>query len=349
MKFRTWINVITIILLALVVYLSWGQISEAWGLLGRVDLRIFVLMVPVQFFSYYAVGEVMFSYLRSKGELNNMSRWGMTRVALELNFVNHIIPVSGIAGFSYLGVVLKTHGVSVGRATMAQLIRYATMFVVFVMMILTSVIMLSFDQKVSRAIIIISAAFVMATVVSAVLVIYFISNRKRLVIFSNWLTRAVNKTIFKLSLGRKKQLLKLQKVEEFFTDIHQDYVEILSDKKILIRPFIWSLASNIFDVSLIFIAFLALGVFVNPATLIIACGISSFTAIFAATPGGSGVYEAIMIAFLASAGVSPDVAIAGTLLARATVLAGTIIFGFIFYQLTIHKYGTIKKPTNFHC
>jgi len=79
--------------------------------------------------------------------------------------------------------------------------------------------------------------------------------------------------------------------------------------------------------------------------LVVACGISSFTAIFAATPGGSGVYEAIMIAFLASAGVSPDVAIAGTLLARATVLAGTIIFGFIFYQLTIHKYGKIDKPT----
>lgn len=346
MKFRTWINIITIILLALVVYFSWGQISEAWGLLGKVDLRIFAMMVPVQFFSYYAVGEVMFSYLRSKGELNNMSRWGMTRVALELNFVNHIIPVSGIAGFSYLGVVLKTHGVSAGRATMAQLIRYATMFVVFVMMILTSVVVLAFDQKVSRAIIIICAAFVVATIVSAVLVIYFISNRRRLVIFSNWLTHTVNKTVFKLSLGRKKQLLKFQKVEKFFTDIHQDYIEILGDKKILIRPLIWSIASNIFDVSLIFIAFLALGAFVNPATLVIACGISSFIAIFAATPGGSGVYEAIMITFLASAGISPDVAIAGTLLARATVLAGTIIFGFIFYQLTINKYGKIKPSAN---
>jgi hypothetical protein len=344
MKFRTWLNIITTILLALVVFLSWSQISEAWGLLGKVDLRVYILMVPIQFFSYYAVGEVMFSYLRAKGELNSMSRWGMTRVALELNYVNHIIPVSGIAGFSYLGVVLKTHGVSAGRATMAQLIRYATMFVVFVLMILASVIALSFDQKVSRAIIIISAAFVIATIVSAVLIIYFVSSRKRLVVFSNWLTRTVNKVVFKLSFGKKQQILEYEKVEEFFTDIHQDYLEILSDKKILIRPFLWSLASNTFDVSLIFIAFMALGVFVNPATLIIACGISSFTAIFAATPGGSGVYEAIMIAFLASAGVSPDVAIAGTLLARVTVLAGTIIFGFIFYQLTVHKYGRIDKP-----
>jgi FtsH-binding integral membrane protein len=66
---------------------------------------------------------------------------------------------------------------------MAQLIRYATMFVVFVLMILTSVVVLSFDQKVSRPIIIISAAFVIATIVSAIVVIYAVSNRKRLSCF----------------------------------------------------------------------------------------------------------------------------------------------------------------------
>jgi len=346
MKFRTWINVITLILLALVVYFSWDQITRAWALMGKVDLRIYSLMIPLQLFSYFAVGEVMFSYLRSKGELKRMSRWGMTRIALELNFVNHIIPVSGIAGFSYLGIVLKPHGVSVGRSTMAQLIRYITMFISFVIMIIISVIILSFDQKINRVIIIISASFVIATIVLAVLLIYFVNNRKRLVMISNWVTRTGNKIIYRLSFGKKKQILDFDKVEKFFTDIHQDYLEIRRDKKILIRPFMWSTLGNICDIGLIFVAFLSLGVFVNPATLIIACGISSFGAIFTATPGGSGVYEAIMIAFLASAGVSPAYAIAGTLLARVTVLAGTIIFGYIFYQSTVNKYGKIKPTTN---
>lgn len=335
---------ITVILLALLIYFSWGLISKAWGLLGSVDIRIFALMIPVQFFSYFAVGEVMFSYLRSKGELHHMTRWGMTRVALELNFVNHVIPVSGLAGFSYLGLVLKTHGVSVGRATMAQLIRYATMFVVFVLMILVSVFILSFDQQVSRTIIIITSIFVVATIAASIVVIYSISNHRRLVSFSRWLTKVINLIVEKISFGRKDHLLKLIKVEDFFTDIHKDYEAIVSDKKILTKPFLWSLASNTLDVGLIFIAFLSLGVFINPAILVIACGLSSFLAIFSATPGGSGVYEAIMITFLSSAGVSPDIAIAGTLLARATVLTGTIIFGFIFYQLTVHKYGRIKIP-----
>jgi hypothetical protein len=41
--------------------------------------------------------------------------------------------------------------------------------------------------------------------------------------------------------------------------------------------------------------------------------------------------------------VPPDVAIAGTLLARVTLVLGTIIFGYVFYQLTVLKYG--KRTT----
>jgi len=346
MSFRSWLNIITFILLALVVYFGWDQIAQAWGLMGRVNLWVFALLGPVQFFSYYAVGEVMFSYLRSKGELLKMSRLKMTRIALELNFVNHIIPIPSFAGFSYLGWILHRHGVSVGRTTMAQIIRFAMMFLSFVLIILISVMVLTFDNGVNRVTIIISAAFIVAAVGSTTFLIYMIGNRQRLVSLSGWLTRVVNIIVSKLTRGKKRQILRLQIVERFFTDLHQDYLEIRSDKRILIRPLIWSVIGNVLDVSLISITFLALGFWVNPATLFIAFGISSFTAIFAATPGGTGVYEAIMIAFLASAGIPADVAIAGTLLARATLFTGTILFGYLFYQLTINKYGKISNSTN---
>ncbi|NTW62432.1 hypothetical protein HGB25_03450, partial [Candidatus Saccharibacteria bacterium] len=115
MKMRTWINIITILLLGLAVYLARHQIVQAWGLVGRVNLWLFLLLIPIQFLSYFSVGEVMFSYLRSKGDLAHVSKWRMTRVALELNFVNHIIPVPTFAGFSYLGWVLGRDGVSAGR------------------------------------------------------------------------------------------------------------------------------------------------------------------------------------------------------------------------------------------
>lgn len=346
MKLRTWLNLITVLLLALAVFFGRHQLVQAWGLLGRVNLVIFFIIIPVQFLSYYAVGEVMFSYLRAKGNMNSVNRWEMTRTALELNFVNHIIPVPSVAGFSYLGWVLGRHGVSAGRATMAQIIRYVMMFATFVILIVISVIALIFDRGVDRGLIVISGSFVIAAVASMSFLIYIIGNRARILLIAKKITSFSNKFMKFITMGKKRQVLKSAAVTDFFLDLHQDYLEIRNDKRILIKPFVWGVVGNILDVTLVAVAFLALGFWVNPATLFIAYGVSSFIAIFAATPGGSGVYEAVMITFLASAGVPAGAAIAGTLLARVTLFASTILFGFLFYQLTINKYGKINPPTS---
>lgn len=346
MSFRSVATIITFILLALVVFFGWGQITLAWGLLGSVNLWIWALLFPVQLGSYYAIGGMIFSYLRSKGNLQTTTHWQMTRIALELNFVNHILPSGGAAGFSYLGWVLGRHGVSAGRATMAQIIRFVLAFISFVSIVIISVIVLAFDHQIDRTIIVVSAVLVFVATFGTTLIIYLVGNHKRLIALSGWVTNAVNKIASIFTRDKKNNVLKLELVEGFFTDLHQDYIEIRHDKKILIRPLVWAIITNLLDVSLIFIAFISLGFWVNPATLFIAFGIASIISIFSASPGGAGVYETIMIAFLVSAGVQPDIAIAGTLLARATLLVGTILFGYIFYQLTINKYGKSTSPTN---
>jgi hypothetical protein len=189
----------------------------------------------------------------------------------------------------------------------------------------------------------VSSLLIVLAVGGVTAIIYAVGNHKRLVRFSSWLTRVVNNIVSKLTRGKKEKTLDLISVEKFFTDLHQDYLEIMNDKKILAKPFIWAVVANILDVVLLSVAFLSLGYWVSPAILFIAFGISSIVSVFSATPGGAGIYEAIMIAFLASAGTPPEVAIAGTLLARTTLLIGTVIFGYIFYQLTINKYGKATK------
>ncbi len=342
MKFRTWLNVITVFLLALVVFFGWEEIVRAWAIVGDANLFILAIMIPVQIFDYYAVGEVIFSYLRSKGNLKDTSRWQMARMALELNFVNHILPSGGAAGFSYLGWVLKRHGVSAGRATMAQIIRFSLSFISFVAILVLAVLFLFFDQKINKFTVIISAVLVVAVIIGVILMIYVIGNRSRLTKFAGWLTHTVNRVVFRFTRGKKRQVVKLEIVENFFGDLHQDYLEIRREKKILIKPLLWVIVDHILDVGLILIAFLALGFWVNPAMLFIAFGLSSIVSVFSGTLGGTGVYEAIMVAFLASAGTEPGIAIAGTLLARVILLAGTILFGFVFYQLTLSKYGKAK-------
>ncbi len=339
MTFRSWVTLITFILLALVVYFGWDQITKAWQLLGSVNIWVWLLLIPVQLLSYYTTGEMMFSYLRSRGDLQQTSRWEMTRMALELNFVNHILPSGGAAGFSYMGWVLNRHGVSAGRATMAQIIRFVLTFISFVAMVVVAVVVLTFDHKINQTITIVSLILVITATVGTAFLIYVINNHQRLIRLSGWVTRTVNKMSSILSRGKKKQILKLQSVEEFFTDIHRDFLEIRREKKILMRPLGWSILTNILDVLLIYIAFISLNLWINPAILFIAFGITSVISIISSSPGGAGVYEAVMISFLASSGVSPEVAIAGILLARATLLTGTVLFGYIFYQLTINKYG----------
>lgn len=343
MSLRSWLTLITLVLLAVVVYFGWGEIVQAWNLLGKVNVWILLLLIPMQFFSYYATGGMIFSYLRSKGNLHGTSRWQMTRIALELNFVNHILPSGGAAGFSYLSWVLRRHGVGVGRSTMSQVIRFVLTFVTFVILLVISVIALAADHNINRTILLLCSGLAVFAIGGTVFTIYIINNKARLLRFSAWLTRTVNKIVLVVSRGKKKNSIKKAVISNFFEELHQDYVEIRQDKKILTKPFLWALFANIADVALLFIAFWALGTIVNPAALLIALGLSSIASFVTLTPGGAGVYETIFIAFLATTGVPADVAIAGTLLARVTLVLGTILFGYVFYQLTVMKYG--KTPT----
>lgn len=342
MSFRTWVTFITLILLGLVVYFGRHEIFKAFQLLGSVNLWILLLIIPIQLFSYYATGGMIFSYLRSKGNLKDTTHWEMTRMALELNFVNHIIPSGGAAGFSYLGWVLGRHGVSAGRATMAQIVRFIMGFSAFIAILFVAVIVLALDHKVNSVVVAISVGLTVAAVLLIVLSIFLIGSKKRLDSFSHWLTNLVNKVVKFFTAGRRQNVLSADKLQPFFYELHEDFLQIKADKRILIRPFFWGVMMNVLDVALLAVAFMSLGFWVSPATLFVAFGVSSIASVFSVTPGGAGVYEAIMVAFLASAGVPADVAIAGTLLARVSLLLGTIVFGYFFYQLTIVRYG--KNP-----
>lgn len=342
MKFRTWLSLITVVLLAIVIIAGWHDIKEAFGYFGRVDLWILALMIPAQFISYFATGEMIFSYLRAKGNIKDLNVFKVTRMALELNFVNHVFPSGGAAGMAYFSWLLGRHGVSSGRATMAQIIRFGVTFISFVMLLLVALIILIIDHNVNRMTILLSLVIVILAVVATIGSMYLFGNRQRLVRFSDWLTRVINGVVRRVTRGKTRFAVRGEAMTAFFDDIHDDYKSIMRDKKILVKPFVWSLLANCMDMVLIYIAFWSFGVHVNPAILFIAFGLASIVSVASVTPGGAGVYEAVMIAFLSSAGVSVEIAVAGTLLARVLLMLGTIMSGYVFYQLTVIRYG--KAP-----
>ena len=344
LSFRGWLTIVTLLLLTIVIVAAWPEIVKAAKIVTQIDWWILLLLIPVQIASYYATGAMIFSYLRSKGNIGHMSHWSTTRLALELNFVNHILPSGGAAGFSYLAWVLSKHKVPVARSTMAQLIRFVMTFLSFVMLLLIAIIYLTFTGQIDRATVFVAVALAVAAVGGTIFLIWLIQNKMRLERFSAWLTRTTNRFVKWVTRGKKPHIVKEEVFLEFFGGLHEDYLALRRERRILIVPFIWAIVANILDVALLWISFWALGYTLDAALLFVAFGIASIAGAISVTPGGAGVYEAVMVAFLAASGVSPDVAIAGTLLARITLLGGTILCGYVFYQLTINKYG--KRPAD---
>ena len=343
---RAILSIVTVLVLILIIYLSRHELVKAWELLERANIWLLLLLIPFQIIVYYAGGEMIFSYLRRKKLIHHVSRFEQTRIALELNLVNHIFPSGGLSGISYTTWRMHKLGVSSSRATFAQLIRYVTGFVSIMILLILAVGVLALDGQVNRYIV--ASSFILVFVITSLTFAFIAltSSDSRMRRAARWITRFVNGTVNRVTFGRVKQLLKPLQVQDFFVEMHSDFRELIEDKKLLISPLIWGAVYAIFDVLMFVVAFWSLGYSVNPAMLLIGYGVAGLASIVAFTPGGAGVYEVIMIFFLTMAGVSPDVAIAGIILTRVILLAGTIIFGYAFYQHALWKYGR-KSDSSF--
>jgi uncharacterized protein (TIRG00374 family) len=265
-------------------------------------------------------------------------------MSLEMNFVNHVLPSGGVSGVSYMGWRLGGYNVSPGRSTMAQVVRYSMGFVAFIALLSIAVLAVTIDGGINRWIILVSSILTTGMLGVIVVAVFVMSSTKRMTWFAGWTVRTVNSLVRKITFGRKPAVLDQEQVNTFFDELHKDYIALRADKRILIKPFLWGLLFNAADVGLFLITFWALGVPVNPAPILIAYGVASVAGFFVVTPGGAGAYEAIMVAFLAIAGLSQGTAIAGIVLTRVILLIGTIGLGYLFYQHAIIKYGKKRPP-----
>jgi len=346
MSLRTRLSVITFLFIAVIVYFSRHELIHAYQLLETVNIWILLLLIPGQLLVYYTAGEMIFSYLRGKKSISHIAPHELTRMSLEMNFVNHVLPSGGVSGVSYMGWRLGKYGVTPGRATMAQVVRFAMAFVAFICLLSLAVLAVTIDGSVNRWIILVSSTLVSLMLGALLGGVYLMSSNKRMAAFGNWLTKFINRTVKAVTFGRKKKIITHETIDRFFEEMHHDFVALKNDKKLLLRPFLWGLANVVSEVLLFLITFWALGVTVNPAPILIAYGVATLAGFFVVTPGGAGAYEAIMVGFLAIAGLSQGTAIAGIVLTRVILLIGTIALGYLFYQHAIIKYGkTTSTPT----
>lgn len=324
------------------MYFSRHELQHAWHLLGRLDLSVLILVIPAAAISYLATGEMTFSYLRQKKLISHVKPWTLMRISLELNFVNHVLPSGGLSGISYMNWRLGRFGVSAGKATMAQAVRYVAGFAAMATLLALAVLLVTIDGNVNRWIILMSSILVFVMLAATLGGIYLVRSPRRIQRFSSWITALVNTVVRSLTFGRQAQLLDRRQVQAYFDEMHNDYLEVDRDRRLLVPSYLWGLLFTAMEIAVFCIVFWSLGTPVNPAPVLIAYGIASLAGFIVVTPGGAGAYEALMILVLAIAGVGKGDAIAGIMLSRIILLVTTIGLGYVFYQLSILKYG--KQP-----
>lgn len=339
MKLKLWINVLTFVAIVLVVIFARHDIVLAFQKMQQLNLLVLALMVPAQFFAFYAVGRVYYHFLKATGTPLPMKT--LVPAAIELNFVNHIFPSGGISGFSYLTMRLKHDEISTAKATLAQLVRFALAFGTFIGLLLLALVMLAMEDRVNRFIMLLAAALTFTILFSTLIVTYVIGRGDRIQEFTQGLSRALNKAI-SLVRPHHPETINLKHAEQTFNELHEDYVLLRRDFRKMWPVVIWALVANLAEIGLVYITFVAHGAWINPGALIIAYAIATTAGFLAILPGGLGVYEPLMATVLLSAGVPADLALSATLVSRVVTLVLALGSGYVLYQRTLRRYGDIN-------
>jgi uncharacterized protein (TIRG00374 family) len=343
MSLKRIISIATLVLVAILIFFSRHELVEAAKHIPNMNIWILLLFIPMQALMFFAAGEIYFSYLRAKGKLKGESIFGLTRLSLEINFVNHVVPSGGVSGLGYMMWRLKNYGVSAGQATIMHLVRYLLVALVTTVVMIVSTIFLALSG-VALGAIIFSAAIALAMFAAVVIAVVVLSKEERVHKLCKFVVKFVNQFVKAVTFGKIPKVVKQHTVDAYFTDLRHDYVEVMKDKKILVRPATWAIVYSLMDSGTFWIAFLALGAGVSFFPVAIAQGMASIVGMIAITPGGVGIFEGAMVMYFVATGINPGTAIIATLVTRMVVMTTTIATGWGFYQHSLLSGGK-KAPT----
>ena len=332
-SFKLWLNIFTIAALVALMYISRNQISETFRRLSDLNIAWLLMIVPLQLLNYFSVAKMYQTYLRSLGEDIKISF--LNRVSLEMNFVNHVLPSGGVSGFGYLSMRLKQVGVPASKSTLTQVARHALTFISFIFYLLIAMLLLALYGNASRLMILISSGMISLVLVGSVLLIYLISSSERIKAFSAALPRLINDLLGFFRGG--KRTINVARVERLFGDLHDDYMAVKDDWRALQRPFLWAMFMNLTEILTIMVVYAAFGDFVNPGAIIVAYAVANIAGLIAVLPGGVGVYEGLMTAVLASAGIPKALALSATLVYRVLNMLIFLPIGLVLYQIALRS------------
>lgn len=331
-RWKVILNTVTLLAMVFLVYAVRHDILNTLRQINDVRWWFLILMIPAQglnFYSYALMYNDLLRFLNSKVKSSTLFK-----ITLELNFVNHVFPSGGVSGFSYFSLRLRPLGVTAGKSTLIQLLRFILIFISFQVLLAFGVLALSFSGSVNNFVLVIAGSMATLLIVGSFLLAYIIGSKQRINIFFTSLTRAINK-IIGIIRPKNTEVINIKRAQKTFNDLHENYQLIREDFSVLKNPLIHSFFANLTEVVTLYLVFVAFGFWVNPGAVIIAYAVANFAGLVSVLPGGVGIYEALMTAVLASAGVPAGVSFPVVIMYRVLTMIMQLTPGYILYHKAV--------------
>lgn len=340
-KWRSILTGVTFAGLIMLIYFARESIYKTFTNLNDVAAWILLFMILWQAINYHAYTQLYRSIFKVLDK--TIEYRTMLRIAVELNFVNTVFPSAGVVGFSYFGYRMKQFGITASKATLVHLMRFISVFFAFQVLLLIGIFLLSLDGKANNFTILVAGSIGTALVIGSFLAIYIVGNKKRIDVFTVGFTKVVNK-IIQTVRPKHPETIKLAGVSKLFLELHEEYNVLRKKKTELKKPFFFAVLASATEVATLYTVFLAFGEPVNLGAVILAYAVANFAGLISVLPGGVGVYEALMTAVLAVAGVPPSIGLPATVMYRIISMLIQLPIGYYFYQKFLKNAGI--KPEN---
>jgi hypothetical protein len=335
---RRWkliLNLVTLAALAILIYAIRDQLSDTLSNLGKVNAWFLLLLIPVELLNYHAQAKLYQGLFKMVG--NKLSYKFLYRTSVELNFVNHVFPSGGVTGISYFTLRLRDgEKLTGGKATLVHIVKLGLTFLSFELLILFGLFSLSIMGHVNNLTILVAASLSTLLVVGTAGFVYIVGSKQRINSFFTAVTKGLNRVI-QVVRPTHSETINISSARRVFDDFHANYEEIKNSRRQLRGPFWYALLANITEVMALYVVYMAFAQYVNIGAVILAYGVANFAGLVSVLPGGVGIYEALMTAVLASAGVPASVSLPVTVMYRVLNTAIQIPPGYYLYHKALQR------------
>lgn len=333
-RWKLLLNIITIGALIILVIALRSQLVETFANLARVKAWALLLLIPIEALNYHAQTKTYQALFRTAG--NALSYKSLMKISLELNFVNHVFPSGGVSGISYFGLRLRGAGVRATAATLVQMMKLILLTLSFEVLLIIGLFILAVNGRASNLVILIGGSVSTLLIIATATFAFIIGSRRRINAFFLWVTKAINKLI-QFFRPKHPETLNLNKAREIFDELHENYLLFKTRYRELKQPFWYSLLANATEILAIYVVFVAFGQWINVGAVILAYAVANVAGLISVLPGGVGIYEALMTAVLATAGVPAALSIPATIMYRVLNTLIQVPPGYVLYHRSLQE------------